>query len=111
MVLLEAVCSSERFSDEEISTLAKIPLLIVYGDHFEASTELPGNLFGWQQRFDDCNKLVKRINDAGGQAEMLYLLAKGLHGNTHMFMQDKNNLQVADFIIDWINNKVQTEIR
>ncbi len=107
MVLLEAVCSTERFSNEQISTLANIPLLIVYGDHLEASTELPGNSPGWQQRFDDCNKLVARINDAGGQAEMLHLPAKGLHGNSHMFMQDKNNLQVADFIIDWIKNKVK----
>lgn len=38
---------------------------------------------------------------------MIHLPTKGLYGNTHMFMQDKNNLQIADFIIDWIKNKVK----
>lgn len=103
MVLLEAV--PPPFTDEQIVTLAKIPLLIVYGDHLEASTE--GAPTTWQQRFDDCNALVDRINKAGGNAKMLHLPAQGMHGNTHMFMQDKNNLAVADLIIDWINKNIK----
>lgn len=107
MVLLEpGSCFLEKFTDEEFSILAKIPLLVMYGDHLEGSIEIPNNSYGWQQRFNDCNKLIERINNAGGQAEMLHLPAKGLYGNTHMFMQDKNNLQVADFIINWIKDKV-----
>jgi hypothetical protein len=30
----------------------------------------------------------------------------GLHGNTHMLMQDKNNLKVADYLINWIQTNV-----
>ena len=30
-----------------------------------------------------------------------------MHGNSHMFMQDKNNLQVADILLDWIDHHVE----
>lgn len=31
----------------------------------------------------------------------------GIHSNSHMFMQDKNNLQVADVIVKWIDHHVE----
>jgi len=30
----------------------------------------------------------------------------GTRGNSHMIMQDKNNLQVADLILKWIGERV-----
>ena len=30
----------------------------------------------------------------------------GIRGNSHMIMQDKNNLQVADLILKWIDERV-----
>ena len=32
----------------------------------------------------------------------MYLPALGIKGNDHMMMMDKNNLQIADLIINWI---------
>lgn len=107
MVLMEGACEPERFSNDEIKTLSKIPLLVVYGDHLEGSVELPGRDDSWQKRFDGCKRLVNRINEQGGQAEMLHLPDKGLKGNTHMFMQDMNNLEIADLIINWINKYIK----
>ena len=37
---------------------------------------------------------------------MLHLPARGLHGNTHMFMQDKNNLTVANLIMEWMHKYI-----
>jgi len=34
---------------------------------------------------------------------MLHMPDKGIPGNSHMMM-DKNNLQVADRLLDWIND-------
>ena len=34
---------------------------------------------------------------------MLHPVELGIHGNSHMIMQDKNNLQIADLIIQWID--------
>ena len=31
---------------------------------------------------------------------------RGIRGNSHMIMQDKNNLQIADLILQWINERV-----
>jgi hypothetical protein len=31
----------------------------------------------------------------------------GIKGNSHMLMQDKNNLELADLIIAWIDRHVE----
>jgi len=31
----------------------------------------------------------------------------GIKGNSHMLMQDKNNLQLADLILAWIDKHVE----
>ena len=37
---------------------------------------------------------------------MLHPPALGILGNSHMFMLDKNNLQIADLILKWIDENV-----
>ena len=34
------------------------------------------------------------------------LAVLGIHGNSHMMMLDKNNLQLADLILKWIDENV-----
>ena len=31
---------------------------------------------------------------------------RGIRGNSHMIMQDKNHLQIADLILQWIAERV-----
>jgi len=31
----------------------------------------------------------------------------GFHGNSHMLMQDRNSLQVADWLLGWIDRHVE----
>ena len=102
MVVLEGSCAMREYTDEQIATFAKIPLYVMYGDHLEGSTE--GAATSWQERFDACGAFVERVNKAGGKAELIHLPAHNMHGNTHMLMQDKNNLDVADLIIERIKN-------
>jgi hypothetical protein len=33
----------------------------------------------------------------------------GIHGNSHMLMQDKNNIQLADLILGWIDKHVENK--
>jgi hypothetical protein len=33
----------------------------------------------------------------------------GIRGNSHMLMQDKNNLQLADLILGWIDDHVESK--
>jgi hypothetical protein len=38
---------------------------------------------------------------------MMYLPARGIKGNSHMLMQDRNNLQLADLLLAWIDKHVE----
>ena len=69
----------------------------MFGDYTEGSTG-PNN----DERRKICNESVAAINGAGGTAKFMYLPALGVKGNSHMMMMDKNNLQIADLIIDWL---------
>ena len=40
---------------------------------------------------------------------MLYPPALGIHGNTHLIMMDRNNIQIADLILEWIEENVAAE--
>jgi len=53
--------------------------------------------------------LLPRINWAGGDFTFIPLADLGMKGASHVSMQDKSNLQVADFIIDGaiITSKIQ----
>ena len=43
---------------------------------------------------------------AGGRAQLMLLPDIGIHGNSHMLMQDRNNLEIADLLLDWIGRHV-----
>jgi hypothetical protein len=49
------------------------------------------------------------VKAAGGDAEMMYLPKMGIKGNSHMLMQDKNNLQLADLVMKWIDEHVESK--
>jgi hypothetical protein len=97
-ISIEMPCGN--LSDQQISVLAKIPTLVVFGDHL---ADVPGI---WQSAFEGCQKFVDRVKSVGGDAEMMYLPKLGLKGNSHMLMQDKNNLQVGDLILAWVDKHV-----
>src|SRR4051812_14606930 len=84
----------------DVATLAKIPMLIVEGDHYTTGTPpVP------QPRpVSPCPQEIAAIRAAGGDITYVHLPeAPGIGtGNSHMFMQDRNNLKIADLIIDWV---------
>jgi hypothetical protein len=77
----------------------------VFGDHRDTPTGI-GLRPSWQLSFESCQALITRLKAAGGQAQMLSPSESGIHGNSHMIMQDKNNLQIADLILKWIDERV-----
>ena len=93
-----------KYTEQQIATLARLPILIVFGDHLSVA---PRN---WLGAFENCKDFIARINAAKGNAKMLYPPDLGIHGNSHMIMQDKNNLEIADLILDWIDRNVGTKV-
>jgi hypothetical protein len=82
-------CMPELTSDEIKSSYVPVPFLFVAGDHGYEGEPV-------------CRPFVAAINTAGGKATYLHLPDRGLKGNTHMMMMDRNNLQVADLLLEWI---------
>jgi len=105
LVLVEPGRCPAGYTTEQIAALAKVPILVVFGDHRDTPTGLP-TLPSWQARFEACQALISRVTSAGGQAQMLNPPDRGIRGNSHMIMQDKNSLQIADLILQWIDESV-----
>jgi pimeloyl-ACP methyl ester carboxylesterase len=107
MIMVEpGSCNEDKLDDKQVAILAKIPLLVVHGDHLSAPTFVPGP--GWQDRFDACERLIGRLRKANGHAEMLHPPRNGIHGNSHLIMQDNNNLQIADLILGWLDRNISS---
>ncbi len=104
-MLVEPGTCPANYTDEQIKTLAAIPVLAVFGDHRDQPTGI-GIRPSWQLSFESCLALINRLKGAGGQAQMLSPAETGIRGNSHMIMQDKNNLQIADLILKWIDERV-----
>lgn len=105
LVLVEPGTCPANYTAEQIATLARLPLLVVFGDHRDTPTGIP-TLPTWQTRYEACQALIGRLKAAGGQAQMISPTEIGTPGNSHMIMQDKNHLQVADLILKWIGERV-----
>jgi hypothetical protein len=104
LISIEMPCAD--LSAEQIATLAKIPNLVMFGDHLG---DVKGGPANWADSFATCERYVQRIKAAGGDAEMMHLPAMGIKGNSHMLMQDRNNLQLADLVIAWIDKHVEAQ--
>jgi pimeloyl-ACP methyl ester carboxylesterase len=83
----------------DMRPFAKIPVLVLFGDNIKGSPR-------WAPRLKQCRAFVHAANIAGVNAELIVLPEVGIHGNSHLMMQDKNNLQVADWLLDWIAQHV-----
>lgn len=92
-----AECPSES---GDLAPYVKMPILVVFGDYVDQSAR-------WAPRLKACRAFVDAADKAGGKAELVLLPDQGIHGNTHMMMQDKNNLDVGDWILKWIRTHVE----
>ncbi len=104
MISIEMPCAT--MTPQQISALAKIPTLVIFGDHLG---DVQGGIANWQTSFDGCEKFVQQLKAAGGDAEMMRLPRLGMRGNSHMLMQDKNNLQIADLILGWLTDHIEAK--
>jgi pimeloyl-ACP methyl ester carboxylesterase len=89
---------------DDMAPYAGLPILVLFGDYVD---EFPR----WAPRLKNCRAFVAAANAAGGKAEVLVLPEIGIAGNTHILMQDDNNLDIADILLDWIDKRVTASVR
>ncbi len=88
-------------ADGDMKPYVAIPALLLFGDFVDQSTGW------WVPRFKACQAFAQAVNRAGGRIDVVRLPDVGIKGNSHMMMQDRNNLEVADWLSDWIRRKVE----
>ena len=95
---------------EDFKMLTKMPIQIIWADYIPAELE-PVNV-GPRLTLDNrrINVLRSRlfadaVNRHGGDAEILSLPEIGIHGNTHFPMSDLNNLEIADLLSKFLEEK------
>jgi len=71
--------------------LTKIPIEIIIGDRYPAASLAIAKAF------------VDTVNKHGGNAKLIYLPDLGMFGNSHIMMMEKNNVQVADVVSQFLN--------
>jgi pimeloyl-ACP methyl ester carboxylesterase len=86
-------CWMQKAPARQLVNLKSIPIVVVTA---EAS---------YHTTYDHCT--VKYLNQAGVKAELMRLEDKGIHGNGHMVMLEKNNLDIARLLDDWVVQNVR----
>lgn len=76
-----------------------LPILVLFGDYVELSPR-------WAPRLKACRDFVQAVNAVAGKAELVVLPDMGIRGNSHMLMQDRNSLEIADWLVGWIGKNV-----
>src|SRR6202521_3144019 len=69
LITIETECPT-TLTSAQISTLAGIPILVIFGDHLG---DVPGMADLWPARFKTCQQVVDQVNAAGGDAVMMHL--------------------------------------
>jgi pimeloyl-ACP methyl ester carboxylesterase len=87
------VCWMQKAPARQFVNLKNIPVMVMAA---EAS---------YHQVYDHCT--AKYLGQAGVRADYIRLQDKGIHGNGHMVMLEKNNLDIAKVIDDWIVTNVR----
>jgi len=100
-----AVTAPQLVSRNEFEKLTRTHIQIIYGDNIGTT---PSPVYGvelWRVATLRAQQFVDAVNRHGGDAELLSLPSVGLHGNTHFPFSDRNNLQVADLLSQYLHRK------
>jgi pimeloyl-ACP methyl ester carboxylesterase len=100
LVSIEGGC--ETFTASDVGTFVKIPFVSVWGDNSVGAKGVNGD-----KRRGGCAQAVNLVKAGGGRANLLVLPEAGVKGNSHMMMMDRNNLQVAELIRNWLGENVK----
>jgi pimeloyl-ACP methyl ester carboxylesterase len=76
------------------AALASVPVAIIRGD------------FDTPAAVAEARTFVANLRATGGGATFMSLPELGITGNGHMMMMERNNLELADLVIDWIARNV-----
>jgi pimeloyl-ACP methyl ester carboxylesterase len=88
-----SVTAFDNIPDDKLATLARVPILIVIGDHA-------------QDRIDASRAFEKKFKAIGGDITIDVLPEAGIYGNGHTLALEKNNKVIMYRMIAWLEGHV-----
>ncbi len=85
--------------------LTKIPIVIYYGDFIPEKPDPNPGADGWRARLEMAKKWRDSVNRYGGDVKVIHLPEIGIKGNTHFPFSDLNNVEIANLLSKWLNEK------
>ena len=79
----------------KVAQIRHIPTLVIYGDNIDIDSR-------WPVLRADGLRFVEAARAAGGKVDVVNLPDRGIRGNSHMVMMDKNSDQVAAIVQQWL---------
>ena len=90
---------------DQFMALTKIPILIFYGDNIpQKPTAMPAQ-DSWRVRLAMAREWRDVVNKHGGDVTVIHLPEIGIKGNTHFPFSDLNNVQIADQVSKFLQEK------
>lgn len=83
----------DNIPESDLATLAKVPILIVIGDHAE-------------DRAVASRAFQNRMARHGGRVFLDVLPEAGIYGNGHTLMLERNNAEILDRMVAWLDKEV-----
>jgi len=97
--------SPEAVPPADFEKLARIPIIIYYGDNFPTEPTTERGQDNWRVRLAMARLWIAAINKRGGDARLVHLPEIGIRGNTHFMMSDLNNIAIADQVSRFLAEK------
>jgi len=86
-------CTLQADPPRQLVNFRQFPILVTVS---ESSYHAP---------YDHCT--AKYLRQAGAAVDFIRLQERGIRGNGHMVMLEKNNLEIADFLHQWMSQKIK----
>lgn len=80
------------------AALKDTPTLVIYGDFITQDAR-------WPKIRANTEGFLAKVTQAGGKVDTIDLPARGIRGNSHMLMMDRNSDQIAGLIDGWLTTK------
>jgi pimeloyl-ACP methyl ester carboxylesterase len=79
----------------KVAALRNIPVLMIYGDYIAEDAR-------WPTIRANGVRFAEAVRAAGGSVDVVDLPERGIRGNSHMIMMDRNSDQVAALVQEWL---------
>jgi hypothetical protein len=96
---------ADSISLPEFRRLTEIPIIVFYGDNIPDKPVAEPGPDQWRVRLEMARLWRDAVNRHGGDVTVVHLPEIGIRGNTHFPFSDLNNLEIADQMSKFLDQK------